>query len=775
MRPFRSGDFILFFSAVIVMLMGSFSGCREYKPSDGGSGEGRFRLQAYRQHKQMKQNSSFRDKKWEIFGPRWMSGRVTDVVVPKGSDSTIYAASASGGVWKSYNQGKSWKPIFEDAASTSIGDAAVAPSDTNVVWIGTGEANIFRSSMAGVGIYKSTNAGKTWKHMGLSGTYTIGRILVHPEDPDIVYVAASGHEWTYNEDRGLFKTTNGGKTWDKIFYINQKIGAIDLAMDPEDPETLYASMWHRIRKRWSDPVPKPGDGIFKTTDAGHTWRKVTEGLPDDSLTGRIGIGVSQSDPEVLYAFVDNHHVDTAAETGTDAYGREKTRQVIGAEVYRSSDKGESWLKVSPDTGVIGNLTSTYGWVFGQIRVDPTDKNTIYVMGVSLAKSTDGGKTFTELSDEGLHVDHHALWIDPDNPDLLINGNDGGINISHDQGKTWYNNKTLPVVQFYNANYDMKDPFKVYGSVQDNGSFRGPIDHRPGVDSAGEWEEIPGGEATYIAMDREEPDVLFTSSYYGRLRRSRYVDEEWKTEKILTEAKEGEPELRGQWLAPTIMSQHGDSVLYHGLQFVFKTPDWGETWNKISPDLSNYDPQKQGDLPYAINFSTISTLSESPIKQGLLYAGTDDGNVHVTRNEGGSWTNILGELPKVKHVSRVCASMHNESTVYLTLNGKREDDFNAYVYRSDDYGSTWTDISSNIPIGPVNVIIEDPRHRNVLYVGTDIGVYISSNRGESWEVLGTGMPSTYVHDLKLHPRDLILVAATHGRSMYKMDVGDVIKQ
>ena len=753
----------------------SLVGCREYKPSDGGSGEGRFRLQAYRQHQQMKQNSSFSDRKWKMFGPRWMSGRITDVAVPKGSDSTVYAASASGGVWKSYNQGISWEPVFEDAASTSIGDLAVAPSDTNIVWIGTGEANIFRSSMAGVGIYKSVDAGKTWKHMGLSGTYTIGRILVHPEDPDIVYVAASGHEWTNNEERGVFKTTNGGKTWDKVFYINEKIGAIDLVMDPEDPKTLYASMWNRIRKRWSDPVPKPGDGIFKSTDAGDTWRKLSKGLPDDSLTGRIGIDVARSDPDVLYAFVDNHHLDTTAEKGTDAYGREKSRQVIGAEVYRSPDKGESWLKVSPDTGVIGNLTRTYGWVFGQIRVDPTDKNTIYVMGVPLAKSTDGGKTFKELSDEGLHVDHHALWIDPDNPDLLINGNDGGINVSHDQGKTWYNNKTLPVVQFYNANYDLKDPFRVYGSVQDNGSFRGPIDHRPGVDSAGEWVEIPGGEATYIAMDREDPDVLFTSSYYGRLRKSRYVQGEWKTEKILTKAKEDEPELRGQWLAPTIMSQHDDSVLYHGFQFVFKTPDRGETWEKISPDLTNYDPQKQGELPYAINYATISTLSESPLKQGLLYAGTDDGNVHITQNDGDSWTNIIGDLPKGKHVSRVCASQHNESTVYLTLNGKREDDFKAYIYRSDDYGNSWTDISSNIPIGPVNVIIEDPRYRNVLYVGTDIGVYISTNRGESWEVLGSGMPSTYVHDLKIHPGDLILVAATHGRSLYKMDISEIRRQ
>jgi photosystem II stability/assembly factor-like uncharacterized protein len=752
-----------------------FSGCREYKPSDGGSGEGRFRLQAFRQHQQMKENSSFSDKKWNMFGPRWMSGRITDVAVPEGSDSTVYAASASGGVWKSYDQGKSWEPVFEDAASTSIGDLAVAPSDTHVVWIGTGEANIFRSSMAGVGIYKSVDAGKTWKHMGLSGTYTIGRILVHPEDPDIVYVAASGHEWSHNEARGVFKTTNGGKTWDKVFYINEKIGAIDLVMDPENPNTLYASMWNRIRKRWSDPVPKPGDGIFKTNDAGDTWRKLSKGLPNDSLTGRIGIDVAQSDPDVLYAFVDNHHVDTAAEAGTDAYGREKSRQVIGAEIYRSADKGESWMKVSPDTGVIGNLTRTYGWVFGQIRVDPTDKNTIYVMGVPLAKSTDGGKTFTELSDEGLHVDHHALWIDPDNPDLLINGNDGGINVSHDQGKTWYNNKTLPVVQFYNANYDLKDPFRVYGSVQDNGSFRGPIDQRPGVDSAGEWVEIPGGEATYIAMDRKESDMLFTSSYYGRLRKSRYVDGEWKTEKILTEAEEGEPELRGQWLAPTIMSQHDDSVLYHGFQFVFKTPDRGETWEKISPDLTNYDPQKQGELPYAINFATISSLSESPLQQGLLYAGTDDGNVHITRNDGDTWTNIIGELPKGKHVSRVCASRHNESTVYLTLNGKREDDFKAYIYRSDDYGNSWTDITSNIPIGPVNVIIEDPRYRNVLYAGTDIGVYISTNRGESWEVLGSGMPSTYVHDLRLHPRDLILVAATHGRSLYKMDVSNIQRQ
>jgi len=742
------------------------SGCH-YDPEPGSSAQGEKRRQAYEQHRTMQANSDYADKEWIFFGPRWMSGRITDVAVPNGSHDIIYAGAASGGVWKSYDQGKTWEPIFENAASTSIGDIAIAPSDTSTIWVATGEANIFRSSMAGTGIYKSTDAGKTWKNMGLNATNTMGRIVVHPEDPEVVYVAASGNEWTTNPERGVFKTTDGGVTWEKIFYINARIGAIDLVMDPEDPQTLYASMWHRIRRRWSDPVPQPGDGIFKTTDAGKTWRKLAVGLPDDSLTGRIGIDVSPSQPNILYAFVDNHHVDTTAEATVDSYGREQTRKVYGAQVFRSIDKGESWEKMSPDTGLIDNLTNTYGWVFGQIRVDPNDANTIYVMGVPLAKSTDGGRTFERLYDEGLHGDHHAMWIDPNNSDLLVNGNDGGINISRNQGETWYNNETLPVVQFYNVHYDMEDPFRVYGSVQDNGCFRGPVDHRPGIDSARQWERIPGGEGTYIVVDKENPNILFNSSFYGRLRRCEYTDGEWEVEKILTRAVEGEPELRGQWLAPTIMSPHDKNVLYHGMQFVFKTPDRGETWEKISPDLSNYNPQKQGESFYSISYATISTLSESSLKQGLIYAGTDDGNLHMTRDGGEIWTTVVRGLPQNKHVSRVVASKHSEGTVYLTLNGKRQDDFEAYVYRSDDYGSNWEDISSNMPNSPVNVIIEDPRDRTILYAGTDIGVYISDNRGKSWQVMGRGMPSTYVHDLKLHPRERILVAATHGRGMFKL--------
>ena len=767
---FRWARFIVLSFVIAVM-----AGCGGLEPSTGDSGQGDKRLQAFDHHQQMKQQSSFHDHPWKFFGPQWMSGRVTDVAIPEGSTHTIYAAAASGGIWKSFDQGKTWKPIFDQAASTSIGDIAIAPSDTNIVWAATGEANIFRSSMAGTGIYKSSDAGKTWAHMGLNATSTIARVVIHPQNPDVVYVAASGNEWTHNPQRGVFKTTDGGETWEKIFYMNPKIGAIDLVMDPEDPETLYAAMWNRVRKRWSDPVPQPGDGIFKTTNGGTSWGKLTEGLPEDSLTGRIGLDVCQSEPNVVYAFVDNHHLDTSAEATVDSYGRTQTRKVYGAQVYRSQDKGESWMKMSADTGLIDNLSSTYGWVFGQIRADPKDANTIYVMGVPLLKSTDGGRSYQKLYDEGLHGDHHALWIDPQNTDLLINGNDGGVNISHDQGESWYNVKNLPIVQFYNVHYDMEKPFRVYGSVQDNGCFRGPVDHRPGIDSLHQWERIPGGEGTYIVVDKDAPDTLFNSSFYGRLRRCVNVNGKWEVEKILTRAREGEPELRGQWLAPTIMSPHDEDVLYHGMQFVFKTPDRGETWEKISPDLSNYDPDKQGQSFYAINYATISSISESPVTKGLIYAGTDDGNLHITRDGGDLWTKVIQGLPKGKHVSRVVASAHNEGTVYLTLNGKREDDFKAYLYRSDDYGASWEDISSNIPFAPVNVIREDPRAKNILYAGTDLGVYISTNRGESWETLGAGMPSTYVHDLKLHPREWVLVAATHGRGMYKLDVGEVVSK
>ncbi len=727
------------------------------------------RLKWYGEHVAMKQSSPFKDLKWRWIGPELMSGRITDVAIPKAMKYTIYAASASGGVWRTVNEGTTWEPIFEHAASTSIGDIAIAPSNPEIIWVGTGEANIFRSSMAGSGVYKSSDEGKTWQHMGLEGTHTISRIIIHPQDPDIVYVAASGHEWTYNEERGVYKSVNGGRRWEKILYLNEKTGAIDLVMDSSDQETLYAAMWNRIRRRWSDPVPQPGDGIFKTEDGGKTWRKLTNGLPPDEFTGRIGIDVSRSNPNVIYAFIDNHEIKRVPKEGEkDPYGRPRGPVIKGAEVYRSDNKGESWIKVSPSDEMMERICGTYGWVFGQIRVDPNDENTIYVMGVSLAKSGDGGRTFELIEYPGLHADHHALWIDPEDSNHLVNGNDGGINISYDGGKTWINYENLGVVQFYNVTVDMANPYNVYGSIQDNGSWKGPSTHKPGRDPRWEWVPIPGGEASYIVLDPTNPNILYSQTFYGRIIRSEFKDGKWHTVSIMPKAKEGEVPLRGQWLAPFMLSPHNPFILYHGMQYLFRSLDRGDTWERISPDLTSNNPEEQGESHYAIPFQTITSISESPLKFGVIYVGTDDGKVHVSRNGGSEWTEITQGLPYKKHVSRIIASSFEEGTVYLALNGKRDDDFAAYLYQSKDYGKTWISISSNIPCGPINVIREDPKNPKILYVGTDLGVYVSIDEGKRWDLLANNIPTTYVHDLVVHPRDNALVAATHGRGIYIID-------
>lgn len=736
------------------------------------------RLQWYAEHMAMKENSIFKELKWRNLGPDIISGRCTDIAVPPGDNHTIYVGSCHGGVWKTRNSGVTWEPIMEDLPTGSIGDIALAPSNPNIVWVGTGEANIFRSSVAGIGIYKSIDAGKTWRHMGLTDTYTIGRIIIHPEDPDVVYVAASGHEWTYNEERGVYKTTDGGETWDKIFFISEKIGAWDLVMDPEDTETIYVSMWNRIRRAWSDPVPSPGDGIFKTTDGGRNWRQLTKGLPNMDRTGRIGIDIARSNPSVLYAFVDNHNPGRLPREGEmDPYGRPRTgRILIGSEVYRSDDKGESWQKVSPNMDGWGG---TYGWVFGQIRVDPNDENTIYIMALGLSKSTDGGKTYRTFRYPGLHGDHHGLWICPQDSNYLINANDGGVNISYDGGETWRDfHHNMNLVTFYNVAYDMEKPFNVYGSVQDHPTFRVNIDYgKPS--RRGEprlitrWEVAPGGEETHIAIDPTNPHIIYSASksQTDRLSRSEYtpgLNGMWKSTKINPKAEEGGPPLRSKWLVPVILSPHNPQVVYYGMQYLFRSEDRGDTWERISPELSYQNPEWVGESQYAIPHQCLTSISESPFQFGFIYAGTDDGKVHVTQNGGKEWTDITDGLPFNKTVSRVEASKYDKNTVYLTLNGRKDDDFNDYVFKSTDCGKNWVDISGNIPGGPVNVIREDPRKPDVLYVGTDLGVYVTLDAGKTWHVLAGGLPTCYVWDLIIHPRDMTLVIATHGRGMYALD-------
>ena len=783
-----------YFPAVLAFLLMGIMGQSEgvfgqkvSRPARVESTDPALRLLGYETYLEMAKNSSFRGLEWSHIGPTNVSGRCTDiaVVTPRGKSYTIYAASASGGVWKTDNEGTTWQPVFERAASTSIGDIAVSPSNPEVVWVGTGEANIFRSSQAGCGIYKSSDAGKTWSHMGLSDTYTIARVVVDPRNPEIVYVAASGHEWTENTERGVYKTTDGGKTWLKVLYISPQTGAIDLVMDPEDSGTLYAATWQRTRLKWNDPRVFPGfseSGIHKTTDGGETWKPINTGLPEAGYRGRIGLDICLKKPNVLYALIDSYEkADSEVPEGaTDSYGRPSSGRIKGATLYRSDDRGDSWKLVAPTTSDTKSLlerhSGTYGWVFGQVRVDPNDDNTVYILGVPLSVTKDGGKTFQTL--RGMHGDHHGLWIDPDNSNYLLNANDGGISVSYDGGKNWRSFlDNLPLCQFFNIAYDLATPFRVYGSMQDHGSFRGQVlrkrDRETGkiIDGyqAVAFERAPGGEGSSHAIDPTDLNIVYSAGFYGRITRSDLsLPEAERAKRILPPTLPGEPPLRGQWVAPFIISPHNNETIYHGMQFLLRSVNRGDTWEWISPDLTYNTAAEMGDIPY----HTVFAISESPLRAGLIYVGTDDGKVHVTKNGGLSWSEIMAGLPYQKWVSRIVASAYDLGIVYMTQNGKRDDDFTPYVWKSTDFGKTWTSIAGNIPFGPVHVIREDPVNRSILYLGTDAGVFVSKDGGVTWNVLGGNLPMVYVHDLIIHPRDNVVVIATHGRGMWAIDAEPV---
>lgn len=729
------------------------------------------RIAAFEKQQALKNNSTFKNLNWQFVGPTNVSGRMTDVevITPKGINYTIYVAGASGGIWKTENEGITWIPVFEHGMSTAFGDLALDPQNQQVIWAGTGECNIFRSSNAGAGIYRSKNGGKDWEHLGLTNTNTISRILVHPKNSDMVFVAAGGNEWTNSYERGIYKTINGGKTWENILFVSDKTGAYDLVMHPENPDILYAAVWQRIRKKWNDPRNEDDyteTGIYKTTDGGKNWIKINKGLPEAKFRGRIGIDLCKTHPEVLYAFIDNYEKlaeNNELNATADAYGRPSSGRIKGATVFRSDNGGENWKQVSEQNEYMEGLSGTYGWVFGQIRVDPVNPDKIYVMGLALNVSEDGGKTYRPL--RGMHGDHHGLWIDPENPEYLVNVNDGGVAISYDgeNFRTFYDN--LPLVQFFNINVDMDEPFRVYGSVQDHGSYRGIVDLSRGRNSIQPvaFENAPGGEGSNHAIDPFNPEKVYSAGFYGTIQKTNMKT--GRSEGIMPPTPEGVDKLRGQWLAPFILSPHNPGIIYHGTQFIHRSMNEGKTWEKISHDLTYNLPEKNGDIP----FQTVFTISESPLKFGLIYAGTDDGRVWVTKNSGENWEEINQGLPNEKWVSQIEASRFSLSRVYMSQNGKRDDDFAAYIWMSDDFGNTWIDISSNIPAGPVNVIREDPKNENIIYAGTDWGVYVSINKGESWESLPANLPTTYVHDLVIHTRDDIAVIGTHGRGVWALDV------
>lgn len=755
--------------------------------------DGEGRLAAWAKHLDMEKSSSYADMDWQFIGPKNTTGRITDVAVSS-DKNLVVVGTASGGVWKSTNTGESWTPIFENEITASIGDVAIAESDKNTIWVGTGESNIYRSSHPGCGVYKSTDGGKSFTHMGLADANTISRVVIHPTNPNKVYVGVSGNEWTPNPERGLYMTEDGGKTWKNILQKDDLTGVIDVDMDPSDPNTLYACTWQRVRKKWNDPRTEKGYtgcSIYKSTDGGATWSDASKGLMPPGQRGRIGLSIPKVNPNVVYAYIDDYEVvrEPSEEEKNSTYGMPSSGFIRGAQVFRSDDKAANWTRVSPkDDRLLQGLCNTFGWVFGQVTADPSDENTLYIQGVSIGKSTDGGKTWERFRTPG--GDNHGYWIDDTDANFMIGNNDHGVHITKDGGETWVSSTNkLPVVQFFNVNYDMSTPFKVYGSIQDHGSKRGEVILTNGRDKipAVDWEGAPGGEGSHHAIDPTDPNIVYSAGFYGTLSRADYgkpdtIERRGRDGKmtqmirsstrknIVPRAGEGEPNLRGQWLAAFTLSPHDNNTIYHGMQYVFKSTDRGDNWQKISPDLSYNDPAKKGDVKY----QTITALAESELKKGLLYAGTDDGRLWVTKDDGGNWTEITNGLVDGRWISRAIPSKYDEGTVYVTQNGKRDDDFNVYVWKSEDYGATWKDISGNIPMGTVNVIREDPKKDNLLYVGTDAGVYISKDDGAKWEVLGGNLPSSYVHDLVVHPRDNIIVIATHGRGMYAMDANSINK-
>jgi photosystem II stability/assembly factor-like uncharacterized protein len=741
-----------------------------------------FLRHAYDGYQTQRAASPYQSAAWSYLGPTNISGRSTDAAIAdKDGHRSVYVAYATSGVWKTDDDGATWKAVFEQMPSTSIGDVAVAPSNPDIVWVGTGEANIFRASMPGVGIYKSTDAGKTWQHVGLTDTQTISRIIVHPTNPDIVYVAATGHEWTDNDMRGVFKTTNGGRTWMKIYYKSPRTGAIDLVMDPKDPNTLYAAMWQRIRRKWSDPRVEPGyneGGVVKTTDGGATWSDASQGLPAPQFRGRIGIDISRSNPQVLYALVDNYDIGRVPPPGSrDAYGRPMPQGqgfIKGADVYRSDDAGKTWKQTSrfdqTTSNYLDNQSGTYGWVFGQIRVDPANENTIYTLGLGLNVSRDGGRTFRQIG--GTHGDHHGLWIDPSNSNVLYSNNDGGFFMSTNGGQAWKFAVAAGGSQFYNVEVDTSSPAWAYGSIQDVGSERGRIDLSKGAGAvpAVRFESAPGGEGSNHAVDPTNPNIVYSHGFYGNFTRTDLSAGGRNGTPI--QPQEPDVELRAQWMAPFIISPHDHSIVFAGYQYLFRSMDRGDKWEKISGDLTDNAKAQMGENPSAIPYQTIVALAESPKKKDLLYVGTDDGRLHTTIDGGKEWTELTSKLPVRRWISRVVPSMHADGTVYVTQRGREDDDFAAYIYKSTDFGKTFTNIANNIPAGPVNVIREDPRDPNVLYAGTDFGVFVSTNGGAKWNVLGGNLPSVQVSDLQFQKRDNILVIATYGRGMWVLDASKI---
>jgi len=743
------------------------------------------RQQAWQQHQRMESESPFADLPWRAIGPKQAGARVEAIAVPPGNHGTIYVGVGSGNLWKTSDNGVSWTPIFEDQSTFTIGDVAVSSSNPDIVWVGTGETQPRHSgySFAGTGVFKSTDAGASWQHMGLDETHHIGKVVIDPDDPDVVHVAAFGHFWSPNAERGVFRTTDGGATWEHTLLVDEVTGAIEMAIDPSDSSILYAATWQAVSG--TPDEGGPGSRIYKSADRGATWRMLENGLPGGDL-GRIGLDVAPSDPNVVYAFIDNRNPWTAPPGGRGGRGGgNRNREIIGGEIYRSGDKGETWTRVNEDDTY--PFFGIYGWKFTDIRVSPDNPDEIFALGNRGYHSVDGGRTFEQIGEtivrvhdtRGLvmHLDHHEIWIDPLNPDRVLLGNDGGLYQSWDRGRTWLHHNNIPAAEFYSVSTDLDVPYNVFGGTQDNAALYGPSDADAADHQPDPWENVyldrwTGGDSFDTLRDPTDPDFVYYEHQHGSMLRMDITGADVQsggdsTINIRARAPEGEPEWRFSWYTPIIISHHDPRTLIVGANHVLRSRNRGDDWETMSPDLSDAGGGERAVVP----FGTITMLSESRLLPGVLYAGTEGGTIWLTTSDGESWERISEGLPR-KWVSRLVASQHDLTRVYASFTGFREDDFAAYLFVSNDFGASWASISDGLPAESINVIAEDPTNEDILYVGTDLGVYVSLDRGRTWSSLSATLPTTPVHDLEVHPRDPEIVIGTHGRSVWVLDVDEV---
>lgn len=809
------------------------------------------RMKVMEQRKALANKSQLNDIPFRNIGPTIMSGRVVDIDANPEDPTEFYVAYATGGLWHTKNNGQSFVPVMDSLDMLFIGDIAVNWT-SKTIWVGTGEVNSSRSSYAGVGVYKSNNNGKTWEYTGLPESHHIGKIQLHPTNNDIAWVAVLGHLYSPNKERGVFKTTDGGKTWKQTLFVDENTGCVDLDINPSNPNEVYAGMWYRVRRAWKFEESGKTSGIYKSNDGGDTWKLVSgagSGFMTGDKIGRIGLAVYPGNPKIVWAIVDNNTPKPAEAKKNDSlykkedfktitkdqfaalktnlidsflrkngfprkYNGKLVKEMVaadkvkptalydyldsddgfqntgiaGCEVYRSEDGGQTWKK-SHDKPI--GIFNTYGYYFAKIYTSYTNPDKVFILGFYAQVSADGGKTFKTMDKGNVHPDHHALWVNPKKDSHVINGNDGGANITYDDGASWFKANMPSVGQFYAITVDDAKPYNVYGGLQDNGSWWGPSTHKEdaGWIDNGQYayKGINGGDGMQAQVDTRDNATVYSGSQFGVY--GRYNKERRGSQKFLRPVHElGETPLRFNWQTPILLSKHNQDVLYYGANRLYRSLNKGDTLIPMSTDMTK--GKVTGNVPYG----TITTISESPLRFGLVYTGSDDGNIHISKDGGYSWEQLNQTItaPVSKKskaptanlklqtnslwVSRVTASQHKEARVYVSLNGYRFDNFAPYLYVSDDYGISWKQLGKDLPNEPINVVKEDPKNDSILYVGTDGGLYVSFDAGNSFMLWNGGMPkSVPVHDIAIQQRENEIVLGTHGRSLYVAKLDDVQMQ